>query len=83
MGDAVIVRVRDAGPGIPEEQVETIFEPFVRLGSAADGDQPPGTGLGLAICRQFAREMGGDATVRNVEGGAEFTLRLPAGENGN
>ncbi len=76
-GDAILVHVCDAGPGIPEERFETIFEPFVRLGSAAEGDQPPGSGLGLAICRQFARGMRGDVTVRNVDGGAEFTLTLP------
>ena len=83
---AVVVQVRDSGPGIPEAEFETIFEPFVRLGVPRDGDQPPGTGLGLAICRQFARGMGGDVTVRNVDGGAEFTLVLPAGgeaSNGN
>jgi PAS domain S-box-containing protein len=76
--DTIELRVRDAGAGIPEEQFDTIFEPFVRLGAPRVGDQPPGTGLGLAICRQFARGMGGDVTVRNVEGGAEFTLTIPA-----
>jgi PAS domain S-box-containing protein len=75
--DVIVVQVRDSGPGIPDDQFEVIFEPFVRLGAPREGDQPPGTGLGLAICRQFARGMGGDVTVRNVEGGAEFTLVLP------
>ena len=75
--DNVIVRVRDTGPGIPEEKTEQIFEPFVQLrepGSVPSG----GTGLGLAISRDLARAMGGDVNVKSSLGiGSVFTLTLP------
>lgn len=75
--DTVLVRVRDTGPGIPDDKVERIFEPFVQLrepGSVPSG----GTGLGLAISRDLARAMGGDITVRSKLGaGSAFALELP------
>ncbi|MGH7605031.1 MAG: ATP-binding protein [Gemmatimonadaceae bacterium] len=75
--DTVLVRIRDTGPGIPEDEVERIFEPFVQLReprSAPSG----GTGLGLAISRDLARAMGGDVGVRsNAGAGSVFTLELP------
>jgi PAS domain S-box-containing protein len=75
--DSVIVRVRDTGPGIPDEKAEQIFEPFVQLrepGSVPSG----GTGLGLAISRDLARAMGGDVSVKSSIGaGSVFTLTLP------
>ncbi|MGA9596972.1 MAG: HAMP domain-containing sensor histidine kinase [Acidimicrobiia bacterium] len=67
------VSVADTGPGIPESQLETIFERFTRL----DRTQP-GTGIGLNIARTLARAHGGDVTATSVEGdGACFELRLP------
>jgi two-component system CheB/CheR fusion protein len=70
-------RVRDKGPGIPSDQLERIFEPFVRLDSAASRNRV-GAGLGLAIARHFTRLLGGDVTVESVVGeGSCFTLRLP------
>jgi PAS domain S-box-containing protein len=75
--DNVVVRVRDTGPGIPNEKTEQIFEPFVQLrepGSVPSG----GTGLGLAISRDLARAMGGDVSVKSSLGsGSVFTLTLP------
>ncbi len=69
--------VRDRGPGIPAEELERIFDPFVRLESSANASTG-GTGLGLAISRRFARLLGGDVTVESVVGeGCSFTLRLP------
>ncbi len=69
--------VRDHGPGIATDQLERIFEPFVRLDSSTRRAQG-GAGLGLAISRGFARLMGGDVTVESVVGkGSTFTLRLP------
>jgi signal transduction histidine kinase len=77
VGDVVIARVADAGPGIPLEKRESIFEPFVQLRSGL-GDRRDGVGLGLAISRDLARAMGGDLTVESVPGtGAQFTLTLP------
>ncbi len=70
-------RVTDRGPGIPPDQLESIFQPFVQVGSTglATAD---GTGLGLTICRDLAHLMGGDVTVESVVGeGSTFTLRLP------
>lgn len=73
----LLVRVRDTGPGIPEDKTEEIFEPFVQLrepGSVPSG----GTGLGLAISRDLARAMGGDVSVESSVGrGSLFTLTLP------
>ncbi|MEX2531861.1 MAG: PAS domain-containing sensor histidine kinase [Gemmatimonadota bacterium] len=71
--DAVLVEVIDDGPGIPEESLDRIFQPFVT--SKPEGK---GTGLGLPISRRLAEELGGALTVRNLpHGGAAFTLRLP------
>ncbi len=73
----VRLAVRDTGPGIPPERLESIFEPFVQLerGLAA---QREGTGLGLAISRDLARAMGGDVWAESTPGkGSVFTLELP------
>ena len=72
------IAVRDTGPGIPEDKLEAIFDPFVQLGRTLTSKHE-GAGLGLAISRDLARAMNGDVDVRSIEGqGAEFTLRLPA-----
>jgi PAS domain S-box-containing protein len=73
----VHVRVRDTGIGIPEDKLETIFEPFVQV----RGDltrTAEGTGLGLAISRDLARGLGGDLRAASTPGeGSTFTLTLP------
>jgi PAS domain S-box-containing protein len=75
--DQVAIIVSDTGPGIPPEQREAIFEPFVQLGRSLTTSHE-GTGLGLAISRDLARAMGGDLTVASADGnGAAFTLSLP------
>jgi PAS domain S-box-containing protein len=75
--EILLVRVRDTGPGIPEDKIEEIFEPFVQL--RAPGALPVGgTGLGLPISRDLARAMGGDVRVASTLGiGSVFTLSLP------
>ena len=75
-GDRVMLEVRDTGPGIPADQHERVFEPFVQLGRSRT--QPgEGTGLGLAISRDLARGMGGDLMVTDADGGgARFILEL-------
>jgi signal transduction histidine kinase len=70
------ISVTDNGPGIPADQRERIFEPFVRLPHSPRG----GTGLGLAIVRRTIQSHGGTITCGpSPNGGARFTLRLPAG----
>lgn len=75
--EVLLVRIRDTGPGIPEDKIEHIFEPFVQL--RAPGSPPTGgTGLGLPISRDLARAMGGDIRVTSTLGiGSVFTLSLP------
>jgi signal transduction histidine kinase len=71
--------VADSGPGIPRDQQEAIFEPFVQLDRSFTRSVE-GVGLGLAISRDLARGMGGDLTVESEPGkGARFSLTLPAG----
>jgi len=76
------IAVRDDGPGIPEQELERVFEPFFRLEQSRNRDSG-GTGLGLAIARNIARWHGGDICLRNAPGGngliAELVLpRTPA-----
>jgi len=76
----VAIVVRDTGPGLKDDQIERLFSPYEQLG-AETARAFGGTGLGLAISRDFARLMGGELTAANApEGGARFTLRLPAPE---
>jgi PAS domain S-box-containing protein len=81
-GQRVAITVTDTGVGIPSDQHERIFEPFVQIGrSRTLGHQ--GTGLGLAISRDLARAMGGDISVSSEIGkGSQFTLTLPRPSNG-
>ena len=70
------VRVRDEGPGMPEDQLERAFEPFFR-GEASRSRDTGGTGLGLGIARNIARAHGGDVVLHNgVPGGLEAVLTL-------
>jgi PAS domain S-box-containing protein len=82
LGDRVQVQVRDSGIGIPADQMDRIFEPFVQV--RADLTRTAeGTGLGLAISRDLARGMGGDLTAESTLGaGSTFTLTLPRAEDG-
>ncbi len=73
-GEMVTLVVHDTGPGIPEEVLADIFEPFVTT-------KPPGqgTGLGLAVCQTLVEQLGGTLDAENApEGGARFSVRLPA-----
>jgi signal transduction histidine kinase len=68
----VTVRVSDTGRGLPSELGSKIFEPFVST-------KPTGIGLGLSICKRIVESHGGQIeSLSRPEGGAEFTIRLPA-----
>lgn len=70
-GDELVMRVRDTGPGIPEEIEGKLFDYFVTA------DKAEGSGLGLAIVKKIAEEHEGRVDVASSSQGAEFTLRLP------
>lgn len=73
---ALLIRVQDDGPGIPEAELERIFEPFYRLEESRSRGTG-GSGLGLGIARNIARAHGGDLVLRNrPEGGLEAVLTL-------
>lgn len=75
--DYVEVCIRDYGPGIPENQLARVMEPFVRLEDSRNR-HTGGTGLGLTIARDGARRMGGELLLANApQGGLLATLRLP------
>jgi signal transduction histidine kinase len=75
--DEVEIRVEDRGPGIPEDDRDRVFEPYVRL-EASRAKHTGGTGLGLAIARAIARANGGDITLETrMGGGLAAVLRLP------
>ena len=71
------IRIRDKGPGIPQAELEKVFEPFYRL-EGSRSRETGGTGLGLSIARSIAESHGGQLTLRNhPEGGLEVLLALP------
>ena len=73
------VRVLDRGPGVPEAELERIFEPFYRADNSRDHRQD-GQGIGLAITARVAELHGGKVTARNrAEGGLEIAIELPLG----
>jgi two-component system, OmpR family, sensor histidine kinase SenX3 len=75
--DAVEISVADQGIGIPERDLERIFERFYRV-DPARSRATGGTGLGLAIVKHVTAAHGGEVTVLSAEGaGSTFTLRLP------
>jgi two-component system, OmpR family, osmolarity sensor histidine kinase EnvZ len=72
------IHVDDDGPGIPEENREDAFRPFLRLDEARNLDSV-GTGLGLAISRDIARSHGGEITLADSPlGGLRASVRIPA-----
>lgn len=76
-GPQLIVRIVDEGPGIPEDMLEKVFEPFFRLEHSRNRDTG-GTGLGLSIARDIAQAHGGSLSLHNRQnGGLEARLVLP------
>ena len=71
------ISVRDSGPGIPNGDLERVFEPFHRL-EGSRSRSTGGTGLGLTIARNIAQAHGGELVLRNrPAGGLEAVLTLP------
>jgi len=68
--------IQDDGPGLPEEELERVFQPFYRA-PAARLSSKHGTGLGLAVCRSIARAHGGDVQLRQGRQGLIAQVRLP------
>ena len=76
------VTIEDDGPGIPENRMEDMFAPFIRL-EASRSRETGGVGLGLTIARAALRAHGGDVLLANRrEGGLRATVRLPAPPTG-
>jgi signal transduction histidine kinase len=71
----VQLAVRDAGPGVPKEQLSAIFEPFYRAQDELTRSQP-GTGLGLSLVRGLVQRMHGQVEGLNREPGFEVRVRL-------
>lgn len=76
LADRVIIRVKDEGPGIPEEHRDHIFDSFYR-GENDLTRQVPGAGLGLAICQGFIRAHGGDIWLEPTPVGTCIAFSLP------
>lgn len=75
--DMVSIEICDDGPGIPEEEIEEVFEPFFRL-ERSRSRETGGTGLGLSIARTLLRASGGDISLSNKpEGGVRARISLP------
>jgi two-component system sensor histidine kinase KdpD len=81
-GNDALVSVTDLGKGIPEKDLERVFEKFFRRSGKSDGREP-GTGLGLAIARGFVEAMGGRIKAESPavkKRGTRFVLRFPVPE---
>jgi signal transduction histidine kinase len=77
LGEPLLIRVTDAGPGIPVAERARIFQAGVRLGDG-DSPRPKGWGLGLRFVQRAAQALGGHITIADAEpSGAEFTITLP------
>lgn len=78
--EAIRIVIEDEGPGIPERDLERVFEPFVRL-EASRSRETGDSGLGLAIARSIVRGHGGDIRLENrANGGLRATVALPQAE---
>ena len=77
-GDMIRISVADSGPGIPDSELDRVFEPFYRL-EKSRSRETGGTGLGLSIARTIVQAHGGAITLTNrLTGGLDVTLEIPA-----
>ena len=78
------INVDDAGPGVPLDERDAIFERFFRGRAAHDRGMARGTGLGLALVRDHVRAFGGSIHVlESPDGGARFQILLPLVDEGS
>jgi signal transduction histidine kinase len=75
-GGDLVLEVRDHGPGVSEDQLALMAQPFFRP-DAARSRGTGGVGLGLYLCRLVAQAHGGSLTLRNALPGLVVTVRLP------
>ncbi|HLZ83343.1 MAG TPA: ATP-binding protein, partial [Caulobacteraceae bacterium] len=76
-GEMAVIEIDDDGPGMPDSEIERVFEPFRRLESSRSRETG-GIGLGLAVVRAVARSHGGDVVLRNrPHGGLSARVTLP------
>jgi signal transduction histidine kinase len=74
----LVVSVSDDGPGIPDDDLQSVFEPFFRV-DRSRSRKTGGYGLGLSICKRIVEAHGGSIAASNNPGrGARFTLTFPA-----
>ena len=72
----VVVRIRDYGPGIPDDEIPLVKKKFYKGSSKARG-----TGIGLAVCDEIVHMHGGELTLENADGGGTLvTVRLPVNQ---
>jgi two-component system sensor histidine kinase CpxA len=74
--DTAELTVRDFGPGVPEAELEHIFEPFYRVSEARERVSG-GAGLGLSIAERTVKLHGGSISAENDTGGLSVTILLP------
>jgi len=79
-GNSVVIEISDSGPGIPEDIIDRIFDPFVTTKPIGKG-----TGLGLSITYNIVEKLGGKIYAHNRESGhgAVFTVELPVVAGGS
>ena len=75
-GDTARISVRDRGPGVPEDSLQKIFQPFFRVDDSRDSSTG-GTGLGLAIAKRAVGVHHGDVWARNAQPGLQVCMELP------
>ena len=76
MGRKVEILIEDTGPGLPEDQLDKVFEPFYRM-ETSRSRETGGVGLGLAIARNIVQRHGGTLRLENTGKGMRAMVQLP------